>query len=123
VARSYGRVNTARPRRVTIQADQSPQSSADGSIPAWSNPVTLCQAWTIDWRTQGGRMEWLADQPRAEHSAVVRIRWRSDVLITPANRMVYTDVRGTVHAYDITAVIDVNNQHQYLDLYVRERAV
>jgi len=119
----HGQVSTHRPRRIIVQYDATASSTTDGSITAWATPKTLCEAWTVEWKTAGGRVQYLADQPRPDDSAVIRIRWRSDVTPTPAHRIKVVGGNGLTRYYGINAVIDVNGQHQYWDLYVVEKAI
>ncbi len=118
----YGQVRTARPRRITIQYDDAPQSVTDGSVDLFTNAKTLFQATTIDWTTLGGTTQLMADQPRGENAAVIRIRWRKDKTPTPAHRILYV-ANGVEHYFDIINVTDVGNQHQFWDLQVREKGI
>ena len=118
-----GWITTNRPRRITIQYDDTQQSTTDGSVALFTTPVTLFSAWTISWKTMGGRMEYMADQPRGENQAIIRIRWRKDFVVTPAHRIVYTDSAGTVHKLDIINVTDAGNQHLYWDLTTTEKSI
>lgn len=118
-----GWITSNRPRRITIQYDATAQSTTDGSVPAWTTPQTFFTATTISWRTMGGRMEYLADQPRGQNDAVIRIRWRKDKTVTPAHRVSYTDVTGAVRSLDIVNVTDVGNQHLYWDLTTTEKSI
>jgi head-tail adaptor len=116
-------VTTNRPRRITIQYDATAQSTVDGSIAQFTTPGTLFKAWTISWKTLGGKMELMADQPRAENAALIRIRWRRDFTVTAAHRVLYVDINGVNHFLDVINVTDVGNQHQYWDLQVREKGI
>lgn len=112
----YGVPTTRRPRRIDIQRDTGGQSLTDGTdSPRW---VTFMSAWTVDWRTISGREILMGDQPRADVTDVVRIRWRSDATPTPGNQMVWNG-----KAFDINAVLDVNGQKQFWDLSVKEKAI
>lgn len=119
--KGYGRTTTARPRRITIQRDDTAPSG--GSFAPWTTPTTLFGATTIDWRTGGGGMQYMADQPRAENVATIRIRWRGDKTVTPGHRVLYVDGGGVIHKFDIINVNDVDDQHQYWDLSVRETGI
>lgn len=117
-----GTVTSNRPRRITIQYDATAQSTSNGSVNLFANPQTLFSAWTISWKTMGGNMVEMADQPRGQNLALIRIRWRKDKTVTPAHRITYT-ANGVVHVLDIINATDVGNQHQYWDLMTTEKSI
>ena len=121
-SKPYGSVTTNRPRRITIQYDATPQSTTDGSVDLFTVPATLFQCWTISWKTMGGTMVEMADQPRGQNAALIRIRWRKDKTVTPAHRISYV-ANGVERILDIINATDVGNQHQYWDLMTTEKSI
>lgn len=112
----YGRVTTARPRRIQIQQNQPTQSATTGQMAG--NWVTVASATTIAWTTAGGSFTHIGDEPRADEAARIRIRYRTDITIAPLTTRIAYNGRN----FGIVSCIDVNEQHQYFDIALRAMA-
>lgn len=101
-------------KRVSIQrlSANSPDRDQGGATDAsWSTLATV-YAKVAPLR---GRELIAAQQVASEVTGTIQIRYRADLSITSADRVLYGS-----RAYDILAVVDPLEEHTELLLYVRE---
>lgn len=118
-----GQPTTRRPKRVTIQApvtppvgDFSPQPMAGATAPTYRDLVTVS---TIEWRTLSGREMLLSEQVKGDASAEVTLRCMPSCPILAGYRLKLCSPSGD-RFFDINSAMDLNEQHQFVRLTVKE---
>lgn len=103
-------------QRITIQRAQAPIARDDfgAETPVW---VDLCTV-SAEVRTPSGKEALASKALNAQLSHVVSIRYHQG--LKPTDRVRYTDLAGQKHAYEITAVIDVEERHAEMQLQCYE---
>lgn len=96
-------------KRITIQADTGSQDAYGQPYGTWT---TIATVWG-KIITSGGREFYAAQRLNAETTAVVEIRYRTNV--TTANRILYN-----TRKYDILSVVDVEERHIWLQIACKE---
>lgn len=104
-----GRLN----KRVTIQSQVTTQDGLGTESTNWSD-VTTCWAWV---RPVSGRELLAAQQPQVVHDTRIRVRFQSGVAITAKMRVNFGG-----RLYDIVGVLDLDEEHEYLDLLCKQGA-
>lgn len=105
-------------QRITIQSADAAQNSSGEMIPSWTDYVTL---WArVSPMT--GRELLAAEQILATVSHTIQVRWPGrNFAITAGQRAKFTDPLGTVHYFDIQAVVNDDQRNRILQLLCTER--
>jgi SPP1 family predicted phage head-tail adaptor len=106
---SAGRLN----RRIQIQANTTSQDAFGGVIQNWS---TLYSCWAnID--VQGSQLQYSTAEFISNTTYRITIRYTSSVVISPSQRVIYTDpATGIVHTYEIKGVMNDLQENKQLTL-------
>jgi len=102
-------------QRVTLQEATEVRDSFGEVTKTWSDVATV---WA-SVETLSGREFLEARQLQRATTVRVVIRWREGV--TPAMRVRWTDAGGTLHTYDVDAVIPDGTQRRQLTLMCVEQ--
>lgn len=99
--------------RITIQTNAPTQDGIGYPVESWS-AITNGEMYAnvVPLR---GREYMEAKALQDEHTAVVTIRYRDDVAITPLLRVLHGSV-----TYDVMSVVDVGGRQRMLELMCRE---
>jgi SPP1 family predicted phage head-tail adaptor len=96
-------------KRITIQAETGGQDAYGQPFGTWT---TIATVWG-KIITSGGREFYAAQKLNAESTAVIEIRYRTNV--TTANRILYNNRK-----YDILSVVDPEERHIMLQIACKE---
>jgi SPP1 family predicted phage head-tail adaptor len=109
-----------RPRLVQIQRNAAGQDSFGTATENWQ---TIAKAWVVLWatpKTNAGKELLAALQIKSQLSEILTIRWMKSVTVSPKDRVAYDTAPGVRRILDINAVVNVNEQNQWLELYCQE---
>ena len=100
-------------RKINIQANTTSQDAFGGQIQNWS---TLYSCWAnID--VQGSQLQYSTAEFISNTTYRITIRYTNSAVISPSQRVVYTDpATGIVHTYEIKGVMNPNQQNKQLTL-------
>ncbi len=98
-------------KQVTIQAEQSTSDGAGGYALAWSAVATVWAEIT----PVGGHKLYAFGHLEGRVTHKITLRWRGDLTLTSAMRIVY----GT-RSFNIHAVMNRDESNQWADLLVEE---